>query len=325
MPSCCNQVPAVSQLSLLDGNGREQLRLSRTAIAVSSGDRFFPRPRVYRSRRPRRQLRAGLFPGRPALHVDRGVAFRLQCRRHHRRNRSSLPVGFPRRRPGRQGRLRLCGRPARPGAGEFGQGPRGRQGCLGAAAGRRAADAGRPGAGLGHRHRRPCGADRVRCRAEARLARVLRAADRAGAGADPRPAAADRAADRARPGGRDPRRHAAGAPDADSDHRACARGARRLGAGDFSHRIEVHTADELEELADQFNSMAGPAARNLFGPRIQGRGAHPRSRAIDQRAQGARGSRPRGRLLARSQRRAADGGGARARNHPCRRGADLRL
>ncbi|MFZ2159584.1 MAG: adenylate/guanylate cyclase domain-containing protein [Bradyrhizobium sp.] len=34
-------------------------------------------------------------------------------------------------------------------------------------------------------------------------------------------------------------------------------GARRLGAGDFSHRIEVHTKDELEELSDQFNSMAG--------------------------------------------------------------------
>jgi class 3 adenylate cyclase/HAMP domain-containing protein len=34
-------------------------------------------------------------------------------------------------------------------------------------------------------------------------------------------------------------------------------GARRLGAGDFSHRIEVNTKDELEELSDQFNSMAG--------------------------------------------------------------------
>ena len=33
-------------------------------------------------------------------------------------------------------------------------------------------------------------------------------------------------------------------------------GARRLGAGDFSQRIEVNTKDELEELADQFNSMA---------------------------------------------------------------------
>jgi class 3 adenylate cyclase/HAMP domain-containing protein len=34
-------------------------------------------------------------------------------------------------------------------------------------------------------------------------------------------------------------------------------GARRLGAGEFDHRIDVHTADELEELAQQFNSMAG--------------------------------------------------------------------
>src|SRR4051794_33609777 len=37
-------------------------------------------------------------------------------------------------------------------------------------------------------------------------------------------------------------------------------GARRLGAGDFAHRIEVNTADELEELAGQFNSMAGQLA-----------------------------------------------------------------
>src|SRR5439155_5467584 len=39
--------------------------------------------------------------------------------------------------------------------------------------------------------------------------------------------------------------------------RALRDGARRLGAGDFGHRIEVKTADELEELAAQFNSMAG--------------------------------------------------------------------
>jgi len=34
-------------------------------------------------------------------------------------------------------------------------------------------------------------------------------------------------------------------------------GARRLGAGDFNHRIDARTKDELEELAGQFNSMAG--------------------------------------------------------------------
>jgi class 3 adenylate cyclase/HAMP domain-containing protein len=42
-------------------------------------------------------------------------------------------------------------------------------------------------------------------------------------------------------------------------------GARRLGGGDFSHRIDVHTADELEELADQFNSMAGQLHETYSG------------------------------------------------------------
>jgi class 3 adenylate cyclase/HAMP domain-containing protein len=42
-------------------------------------------------------------------------------------------------------------------------------------------------------------------------------------------------------------------------------GARRLGAGDFGHRIEVKTADELEELAGQFNSMAGQLAQTYSG------------------------------------------------------------
>jgi adenylate cyclase len=42
-------------------------------------------------------------------------------------------------------------------------------------------------------------------------------------------------------------------------------GARRLGAGDFSHRIDVHTHDELEELSDQFNSMAGRLKETYAG------------------------------------------------------------
>ncbi len=42
-------------------------------------------------------------------------------------------------------------------------------------------------------------------------------------------------------------------------------GARRLGAGDFSHRIEVRTRDELEELSDQFNSMAGQLQETYEG------------------------------------------------------------
>ncbi|CAN7742223.1 GAF domain-containing protein [Bradyrhizobium sp. LjRoot220] len=42
-------------------------------------------------------------------------------------------------------------------------------------------------------------------------------------------------------------------------------GAHRLGAGDFSHRIEVKTSDELEELADQFNGMASQLAETYSG------------------------------------------------------------
>src|SRR6202041_2711696 len=46
---------------------------------------------------------------------------------------------------------------------------------------------------------------------------------------------------------------------------ALSSGARRLGEGDFSHRIDVHTKDELEELADQFNSMAGELQETYTG------------------------------------------------------------
>ncbi|VIO67302.1 adenylate/guanylate cyclase domain-containing protein [Bradyrhizobium ivorense] len=42
-------------------------------------------------------------------------------------------------------------------------------------------------------------------------------------------------------------------------------GAHRLGAGDFDHRIEVKTKDELEELAGQFNSMASQLAETYSG------------------------------------------------------------
>src|SRR6202034_961383 len=42
-------------------------------------------------------------------------------------------------------------------------------------------------------------------------------------------------------------------------------GALRLGEGDFSHRIDVHTKDELQELADQFNSMAGQLHETYTG------------------------------------------------------------
>ena len=103
-----NQVAPVSQLTLLDGAGHEQLKMSRSAARVVGSNADFSRDHpLHRSRHPRRQLFAGRIPRRPALHVDRGVAFRLQCRRHARRYRSFLPRRFPRRGPGRQGGHRL--------------------------------------------------------------------------------------------------------------------------------------------------------------------------------------------------------------------------
>jgi class 3 adenylate cyclase/HAMP domain-containing protein len=46
-------------------------------------------------------------------------------------------------------------------------------------------------------------------------------------------------------------------------------GASRLGEGDFSQRIAVRTGDELEELADQFNGMAGQLQETYAGLEIK--------------------------------------------------------
>lgn len=47
--------------------------------------------------------------------------------------------------------------------------------------------------------------------------------------------------------------------------RALRAGALRLGAGDFGNRIDVKTGDELQELSDQFNSMAGELHETYSG------------------------------------------------------------
>jgi class 3 adenylate cyclase/HAMP domain-containing protein len=47
--------------------------------------------------------------------------------------------------------------------------------------------------------------------------------------------------------------------------RALHAGARRLGEGDFAHRLDVKTDDEFEELADQFNGMAAQLQSTYAG------------------------------------------------------------
>ena len=63
-------------------------------------------------------------------------------------------------------------------------------------------------------------------------------------------------------------------------------GARQLESSNFGHRIEVKAADEIEDLADHFNRMAGQL-QILHPPGAEGRRAHARSRAVGPRAQGA--------------------------------------
>jgi len=63
---------------------------------------------------------------------------------------------------------------------------------------------------------------------------------------------------------------------------ALSTGARRLGSGEFGHRIDVHTKDELEDLADQFNSMAGQLQETYAGLEGKVKERTTRPRAIDQ-------------------------------------------
>ena len=207
------QVPQVSQLSLLSARGFEQLRVNRQTVIEGSNVDF---ARDLRFTETATRGTAYAVPsfrdGQPVTsislsHSDGQVTVaEIDLR---------FLAGFPRRYRDRPGGLCLCRRQQGPGAGEFGQGARRRQGSLRAAAGRRHQ---RLAVEQGTRRCRPRRADDGECGAAARLVRVLRAADGAGADPDPRSIGADRASDRARPRGRDHRRHHHGPPHAGADH-----------------------------------------------------------------------------------------------------------
>ena len=63
-------------------------------------------------------------------------------------------------------------------------------------------------------------------------------------------------------------------------------GARRIGEGDLDQKIDIHTGDELEALADQFNRMTGAVARIVCRPRAQGRRAHAGTAQLARAADG---------------------------------------
>ena len=74
MPNCCGRCRPVSQLSLLNGQGREQLRLSRTQIATRQQRRFLPRRRA--SPKPSRAASALRRP----ISAASGRSCRSRCR-----------------------------------------------------------------------------------------------------------------------------------------------------------------------------------------------------------------------------------------------------
>ena len=262
-----NQAPSVSQRRLLDQNGREQLRLSRLAISVGS------RADLSRDARFTDTMSGGVSYAAPFCRISAPLmsiavlAFRLRPHRgrQHRRDRSRLPADFLG--DAQVGKVAFAyvvdnrGRVLASSA----RGPEVALN-LATAAGRLADKTRQQGAGLGHGCRRPRGADGGQCRAKTRLARAVRAADRAGALADPRPVGAGRSlislglAIAILAGTLLARRMLVPIT-------ALSTGARRLGAGDFSQRIDVHTGrtDELEELADQFNNMAGQLQETYTG------------------------------------------------------------
>ena len=265
MPSCCNQVPAVNQLSLLDGNGREQLRLSRTAISVGSKADFSRDFRFtetdsksvsyasadFRDSRPFMSIavsHSGFNAGVTVADID--LRFLIDFLGDAQVGKSTFAYVVD---------------PHGAGAGEFEQGAGGRQSLL-----------------------QPCRRSPPSMKAGgARMA----------SGTDTDGHAVLTAANAVPKLGwfvlfEQPTAQAL-APIRDQLVRvallialglavailagtllarrmlipitALRRGARRLGAGDFSHRIDVHTNDELEELAEQFNSMAGQLQETYSG------------------------------------------------------------
>ena len=144
---------------------------------------------------------------------------------------------------------------------------------------------------------RTLGSDRAAPRSQAEMVRLLRPAAEQGAAAGLQPAL--------------PHRHgcwrwASCSPCSpaccwratwSSPIRALQVGARQLEASDFGHRIQVRTADEIEELADRFNRMADQLQGSYGAARAEGRGTHARSATVHSRIEGARGDRPRGRVI----------------------------
>ena len=123
------QVPQVSQLSLLNAQGREQLRHVAPDRHARQQRRFLPRRQVHRDRRARHQLCAGLFPRPAAVHVDRAVACRSAASPSPRSTSASSPTSSATPRSARSAFAYVVD-PRGEVLASFGQGAGGRQGSV---------------------------------------------------------------------------------------------------------------------------------------------------------------------------------------------------
>ena len=215
------QVPQVSQLSLLNAQSREQLRMTRQTVTLDSSVDFTRDVRLTETFSRGTSFAPAYFRGeRPFMsvalpHADGSITVAeidLDFLSEFLIDAQVGKVAFAYVTDSKGDVLAASSNRAR-----------GRQEFVEAAAGLSRQQARRRGAGVGHRCQGQRRADDVERGAEARLARVLRTGDGAGADADPRSTGADRAADRARPRGRDHRRHHHGAAHAGADHGAAGR------------------------------------------------------------------------------------------------------
>ena len=216
-------------------------------------------------------LQPGLLPqGNRAVHDDRDGRHQRGSRHHGRRGQPQIHLGRDLAHQDRRQGPRLRGRFARPpdraprhqpGAAEI----RSVVSCRRSR--RRSSAQGGDVERVEHRARSagPRGAVRVRQHPAARLARVRRAADRGGVRAALRVAQAHR---RCCCSAASCCRCSASlfvARRMVQPIRAMQAGAARIGAGKLDQQIEVHTGDELEALADQFNNMAAQLKESYAG------------------------------------------------------------
>ena len=251
------QVPAITELSHLDAAGREQLRVSRLAMdVVGSADRLFAETR--NSARPRAETYFGpvYFRKESEPYMTIAVPGAEAASPSRRSTSSSSGTSSRRSRSARQGwptwsTTRRAGRPSRH----------------------------QPGAAEDRRWRPRAGEGRAGRRGQRREVTIAR--DRRGGKCSPRTRAIAplgwfvlveqpwrKPSRRSTPRPRTacwwwPARavgagqRAAGAPDGPADPGRCRRARPSSARAISDQRIEVHTGDELEALADEFNRMAG--------------------------------------------------------------------